>query len=422
MYQPLAETLRPKILDDVIGQRHLLGNDKPLTILAQSNNPQSIILWGPPGIGKTTIANILINTWQCEFIKLSAVFSGIKEIKEALEYATKKTNSLFNKQVVIFIDEIHRFNKAQQDAFLHHLENGKIIIIGATTENPSFELNNALLSRLQVFVLKSLTKEDLALLVDKSLIKIKAKFNLDKEAKELIIDLADGDARRLLNILETIINLDLKTIDKAKLQQIIPNSLKRFDKGQDEFYNQISALHKSLRGSNPDAALYWFMRMIDGGADPLYISRRLLRFAWEDIGLADINAPNLVINAIQTYERLGSPEGELALANAVIYLAVTPKSNSTYVAFNKVKDFVNKNGSHEVPIHLRNSPTQLMNELGYGKEYKYAHDFPNHYVPNENYWPNDLTAQQFYTPSNQGMEQRIEARLKFLNDLNNKEK
>ncbi|HMT02808.1 MAG TPA: replication-associated recombination protein A [Burkholderiales bacterium] len=394
MYQPLAEILRPKILSDVIGQKHLLGKDKPLTILAQSNNPQSIILWGPPGIGKTTIANILINTWQCEFIKLSAVFSGIKEIKEALEHASKKTNSLFDKQVVIFIDEIHRFNKAQQDAFLHHLENGKIIIIGATTENPSFELNNALLSRLQVFVLNSLTKEDLASLLDKSLIKIKAKFNLDKEARELIIDLADGDARRL----------------------------KRFDKGQDEFYNQISAIHKSLRGSNPDAALYWFMRMIDGGADPLYIGRRLLRFAWEDIGLADINAPNLVINAIQTYERLGSPEGELALANAVIYLAVTPKSNSAYTAFNKVKDFINKSGSHEVPIHLRNAPTKLMTDLGYGKEYKYAHNFPNHYVANENYWPNDLTAQQFYTPSNQGMEQRIEARLKFLNDLNTKEK
>ncbi len=422
MYQPLAELLRPKILNDVIGQKHLLGVDKPLTTLALSNKPQSIILWGPPGIGKTTIANILINTWQCHSIKLSAVFSGIKEIKEALDHATKQIGSLFAKQVVIFIDEIHRFNKAQQDAFLHHLENGKIIIIGATTENPSFELNNALLSRLQVFVLQPLTKEDLSSLLEQSLLKIKAQFNLTNDAKELIIDLADGDARRLLNILETIINLNLKNIDKAQLQQLLPNSLRRFDKGQEEFYNQISALHKSLRGSNPDASLYWFMRMIDGGADPLYIGRRLLRFAWEDIGLADINAASLAVNALQTYERLGFPEGELALANLVIYLAVTPKSNSAYAAFNKVKDFVSKNGSHEVPIHLRNSPTKLMADLGYGKEYKYAHDFAHHYVANENYWPNNLPAQKFYKPSDQGMEQRITARLDFLNNLNNKEK
>jgi putative ATPase len=358
--------------------------------------------------------------WDCEVIKLSAIFSGIKEIKEALDLATKNYSGLFNRQTVLFIDEIHRFNKAQQDAFLHHLEEGKIILIGATTENPSFELNNALLSRVQVYVLNQLNKDDLTKLLDTALNSVTSN-NPDNlligNAKELILDLADGDARRLLNIVESIVNSGKLKISRDELKQILPNSLKRFDKGGEEFYNQISALHKSVRGSDSDAALYWFMRMIDGGADPLYLGRRVLRMAWEDIGLADINAANIALNALQTYERLGSPEGELAIANAIIYLAVTPKSNSAYTAYNKVREFVTQDTSREVPVHLRNAPTKLMSELGYGKEYKYAHDYPEHYVPNENYWPDSMPKQHFYSPSNQGLEKRVTERLEFLRQL-----
>lgn len=423
MYQPLAEILRPQTLDQVIGQSHLIGEDKALSMLAKSK-PQSIILWGPPGVGKTTIANILTNMWDCEVIKLSAVFSGIKEIKEALELATKNYSGLLARQTVLFIDEIHRFNKAQQDAFLHHLEEGKIILIGATTENPSFELNNALLSRTQVYVLNPLAKNDLGKLLDTALNSVASSGTdtglsnlLAPNAKELVLDLADGDARRLLNIVETIANSGKGQVSRAELKQILPNSLKRFDKGGEEFYNQISALHKSVRGSDPDAALYWFMRMIDGGADPLYLGRRVLRMAWEDIGLADTNAAHIAINALHTYERLGSPEGELAIANAIIYLAVTPKSNSAYIAYKNVREFVANSLSKEVPIHLRNAPTKLMAELGYGEEYKYAHDYPEHYVPNENYWPDGITRQQFYQPTNQGLEKRIIDRLGFLKNL-----
>jgi|SRR6185437_12067074 len=423
MYQPLAEILRPNTLEQVIGQSHLIGDGKPLSILAHGK-PQSIILWGPPGVGKTTIANILTSMWDCEVIKLSAIFSGIKEIKEALDQATKNHSGLFNRQTVLFIDEIHRFNKAQQDAFLHHLEEGKIILIGATTENPSFELNNALLSRTQVYVLNPLAKSDLSKLLDTALVSItssvadKNQINLlDDNAKELVLDLADGDARRLLNIVETIANSGKKQVSREELKQILPNSLKRFDKGGEEFYNQISALHKAVRGSDPDASLYWFMRMIDGGADPLYLGRRVLRMAWEDIGLADTNAASIALSALQTYERLGSPEGELAIANAVIYLAVTPKSNGAYMAYNNVREFIANTSSKEVPVHLRNAPTKLMSELGYGKEYKYAHDYPEHYVPNENYWPDGMDKQKFYQPTNQGLEKRVADRLEFLRNL-----
>ncbi|MCC2644923.1 MAG: ycaJ [Burkholderiales bacterium] len=426
MYQPLAEALRPKNLEQVIGQSHLIGDDKPLSILV-NNKPQSIILWGPPGVGKTTIANILISKWDCEVIKLSAIFSGIKEIKEALELATKNYLGIFNRQTVIFVDEIHRFNKAQQDAFLHHLEEGKIILIGATTENPSFELNNALLSRLQVYVLNPLAKTDLKKLLNTALNSITNLTGavttnnlLADNAKELVLDLADGDARRLLNIVESIANSGKKQVSREELKQILPNSLKRFDKGGEEFYNQISALHKSVRGSDPDAALYWFMRMIDGGADPLYLGRRVLRMAWEDIGLADTNAANIALNALHTYERLGSPEGELAIANAIVYMAVTPKSNSVYLAYKNVGKFIKNSSSESVPVHLRNAPTKLMAELGYGKEYKYAHDFPEHYVPNENYWPEGMDKQKFYEPTNQGLEQRILDRLKILKNLDKK--
>ena len=412
MYQPLAELLRPQLLDEVIGQKHLIGEGKPLTILTK---PQSMILWGPPGVGKTTLANVLVKRWDCEVIKLSAVFSGIKEIKDALTAADNARAGLFSKPTVLFIDEIHRFNKTQQDAFLHHLEEGRIILIGATTENPSFELNNALLSRMQVYVLNSLDRNDLSILLEKALVNVKVEFLAD--ANELVLDLADGDARRLLNIIESVANTGLKIIDKAKLVQLLPNSWRRFDKGGEEFYNQISALHKSVRGSDPDAALYWFARMLDGGADPLYLGRRLLRMAYEDIGLADINAATQVINALSTYERLGSPEGEIALASVVVYLAVTPKSNSIELAFNQVRDYIKNDTSRPVPVHLRNAPTKLMSQLGYGSEYNYAHNYPNHYVPNESYWPEFMEQKQFYHPTNQGLEQRIVERLKFLREL-----
>lgn len=417
MYQPLAEIMRPQKIQDIIGQAHLIGENKPLSILAH-NKPQSIILWGPPGVGKTTIANILANSWDAEVIKLSAVFSGIKDIKDALEIAVNNAKGIFPKTTVLFVDEIHRFNKAQQDAFLHHLENGSIILIGATTENPSFELNNAILSRTQVFVLNSLTANELNLLLDKALVKID--LELIDDARDLALEIADGDARRLFNMLEMVINCQIKKINAKQLKELLPNTFRRFDKGGEEFYNQISALHKSVRGSDPDASLYWFMRMVDGGGDPLYIGRRVLRMAWEDIGLADINAATVVLNALQTYERLGSPEGELAIASAITYLAITPKSNSMENAYNRVRDFVKDDISRSVPIHLRNAPTKLMADLGYSREYKYAHDYPHHYVANENYWPDNMHAEQFYVPTTQGLEGRVVERLKFLRELDKK--
>ena len=416
---PLAERLRPRNLDEYIGQQHLVGEGQVLRRMITTGKLVSMIFWGPPGIGKTTLANIIMSSFDCYSIKLSAVFSGVKDIKDALEQAEQNALGLFDKPTVLFVDEIHRFNKAQQDAFLHHLEEGKIILIGATTENPSFEINNALLSRMQVYVLENLSNSDLQLLLAKALNSI-GKLKLTSEAGQLLIDLSDGDARRLLNLLELVINssTDSSEIDAATIAQIVPKNIQRFDKGGEEFYNQISALHKSVRGSNPDAALYWFGRMLAGGADPLYLGRRLLRMAWEDVGLADINAATVVNNALQTYERLGSPEGELALAGAVTYLSVTNKSNSLELAYNHLKDYIGKNGSAPVPIHLRNAPTKLMAELGYGKEYKYAHDYPNHYVPNEQYFPDDLMNKpKFYQPSNQGFEQRIIERLDYLRKL-----
>lgn len=419
--KPLAELLRPSSLDMVIGQQHLVAPNAPLRNLLQNGKLQSMILWGPPGVGKTTLANIIINTFDCYAIKLSAVFSGVKDIKDALEQAEQNSKGLFDKPTVLFVDEIHRFNKSQQDAFLHHLENGTIILIGATTENPSFEINNALLSRMQVYVLESLTRDDLSILFDKAINELSYKHSLNSDVKDLIVDLSDGDARKLLNIIELVITSAHDDIlDLAKVKQIIPKNLQRFDKGGEEFYNQISALHKSVRGSNPDASLYWFGRMLTSGSDPLYIGRRLLRMAWEDVGLADINAATVVNNAIQTYERLGSPEGELALAGAVIYLAVTNKSNSIELAYNHLRDYLNNASSAPVPIHLRNAPTKLMAELGYGNEYKYAHDYPNHYVPNEQYFPDGMLEKTFYQPTEQGFEARITERLKFLHDLDKK--
>lgn len=420
--QPLAELLRPKILAEVIGQKHLVAKHAPLANLLAAGKLQSMILWGPPGVGKTSLANILMTTLDCHAIKLSAVFSGVKDIKEALEQAEQNARSLFDKPTVLFVDEIHRFNKAQQDAFLHHLEEGTIILIGATTENPSFEINNALLSRMQVYVLESLTRDDLQLLLKKALTYL-GKIELAPDAMELLIDLSDGDARRLLNLLELLCNSSGQSkIDSDLIKQIVPKNLQRFDKGGEEFYNQISALHKSVRGSNPDAALYWFGRMLTSGAEPLYIGRRLLRMAWEDIGFADTNAAVVVNTALQTYERLGSPEGELALAGAVIYLAVTNKSNSLELAYNQLREYMKNASSAPVPIHLRNAPTKLMTELGYGREYKYAHDYPNHYVTNEQYFPDGMLESKFYQPSDQGFEQRIKERMNYLRDLDQQAK
>lgn len=420
--QPLAELLRPKVLVDVIGQSHLVAKHAPLANLLAAGKLQSMILWGPPGVGKTSLANILMNTLDCHAIKLSAVFSGVKDIKDALEQAEQNAKSLFDKPTVLFVDEIHRFNKAQQDAFLHHLEEGTIILIGATTENPSFEINNALLSRMQVYVLESLSSNDLKLLLNKALNHLQV-IELTPDARELLIDLSDGDARRLLNLLELLGNSSTqKLIDSDLIKQIIPKNLQRFDKGGEEFYNQISALHKSVRGSNPDAALYWFGRMLTSGAEPLYIGRRLLRMAWEDIGFADTNAAVVVNTALQTYERLGSPEGELALAGAVIYLAVTNKSNSIELAYNQLREYMKSANSATVPVHLRNAPTKLMAELGYGREYKYAHDYPHHYVTNEQYFPDGMTEHKFYQPSDQGFEQRIRERMNYLRDLDQQAK
>lgn len=420
--QPLAELLRPKVLGDVIGQSHLVAKNAPLANLLTVGKLQSMILWGPPGVGKTSLANVLINTLDCHAIKLSAVFSGVKDIKDALEQAEQNARSLFDKPTVLFVDEIHRFNKSQQDAFLHHLEEGTIILIGATTENPSFEINNALLSRMQVYVLESLTADDLQILLNKALNHLQT-LELTTDARELLIDLSDGDARRLLNLLELLSNSSTQTMIHSDLiKQIIPKNLQRFDKGGEEFYNQISALHKSVRGSNPDAALYWFGRMLTSGAEPLYIGRRLLRMAWEDIGFADTNAAVVVNTALQTYERLGSPEGELALAGAVIYLAVTNKSNSIELAYNQLREYMQNASSATVPVHLRNAPTKLMAELGYGREYKYAHDYPQHYVPNEQYFPDGIAEQKFYQPSDQGFEQRIRERLNYLRDLDQQTK
>jgi putative ATPase len=414
---PLAELLRPKTLSEVVGHAHLVAPGAPLAQLVAQNKLPSLILWGPPGSGKTTLANILLTAIDCYAVRLSAVFSGVKEIKEALAAAEENAKGMFAKPTVIFVDEIHRFNKAQQDAFLHHLEAGSIILIGATTENPSFEINNALLSRLQVYVLESLGREDLLQLVARAVATQPGR-SLSTDGLDLLLALSDGDARRLINLLELLFTaLSDPEITASHIRQVVPHNLHRFDKGGEEFYNQISALHKSIRGSDPDAALYWFGRMLHGGADALYLARRLLRMAWEDIGLADTNAATVVNNALLTYERLGSPEGELALAGAVVYLAVTNKSNSLELAYNQLRTTIANSPSSPVPLHLRNAPTKLMAELGYGREYKYAHDFPEHYVPNEHYFPDGMPAYQFYTPTEQGFERRIGERLNYLRKL-----
>ncbi|KQT34173.1 replication-associated recombination protein A [Methylophilus sp. Leaf414] len=417
---PLAEQLRPKTLNEVVGQTHLLGEGKPLRRAFESGKLPSMILWGPPGVGKTTLARLIAQTADAEFVPLSAVLSGIKDIREAVERA-ELTLQQSGRNTILFVDEVHRFNKGQQDAFLPFVESGLITFIGATTENPSFEVNSALLSRSQVFVLSALSEDELAELLERARLKMAPKVTLNNKVKEQVLDYADGDARRLLNFAEGLFNgaltANINTIDEAFLQSSMASKLRRFDKGGEAFYDQISALHKSVRGSNPDAALYWFVRMLDGGADPLYLARRIVRMAVEDIGLADPKAQTMALEAIQIYERLGSPEGELALSNAVIYLAVAAKSNAAYMAYNQAKAFVSQDKSRAVPLHLRNAPTKLMKSLDYGKEYRYAHNEPNAYAAGEQYFPDDLPAQTFYEPTPRGLEGKISEKLNHLQEL-----
>ena len=414
---PLAEALRPKTLDEVVGQSHLLGEGKPLRLAFQSGKPHSMIFWGPPGVGKTTLARLTATAFKCEFIALSAVLSGVKDIREAMEQARQFLAQ--GKNTILFVDEIHRFNKSQQDALLPHVESGLFTFIGATTENPSFEVNSALLSRAQVYVLKSLTEEELKqLLVRAKEENALGDLEFEDKAVDTIVGYADGDARRFLNLLEqasTAANASgITAITPDFLQNALTLNSRRFDKGGDNFYDQISALHKSVRGSHPDAALYWLTRMLDGGADARYLARRIVRMAWEDIGLADPRAMQIANDAALTYERLGSPEGELALGQAVIYLAIAAKSNAGYNAYNQAKAFVKQDKSREVPVHLRNAPTKLMKELGYGHEYRYAHDEPNAYAAGETYLPEGIEEPGWYQPVPRGLEVKIAEKLALL--------
>ena len=417
---PLAERLRPAQIDQVIGQAHLLGPGRPLRLAFESGKPHSMILWGPPGVGKTTLARLMASHFEADFIQISAVLSGVKEIREAVERA--RINRAAGRQTILFVDEVHRFNKAQQDAFLPHVESGLLTFIGATTENPSFEVVGALLSRAQVYVLMPLAETELGDLLTRALVQGELGIGLNPGARELLLAYADGDGRRLLNLLEQLVTAasaaGLQEVDANFLCAALVPSRRRFDKGGDAFYDQISALHKSVRGSNPDAALYWFSRMLDGGADPLYMGRRIIRMAVEDIGLADPRALTTALDAVATYERLGSPEGELALAQAVVYLAVAPKSNAVYSAFKAAQAFIAQDGTRPVPVHLRNAPTKLMKELGYGHAYRYAHDEPEAYAAGEHYFPDEiLQPPRFYQPTPRGLEGKIGERLVHLKSL-----
>jgi putative ATPase len=417
---PLAELMRPQNLDEVVGQRHLLGPDKPLRVAYESGKLHSMILWGPPGVGKTTLARLMARAFDAEFIALSAVLSGVKDIRDAVAHAENVLQQS-GRATILFVDEVHRFNKAQQDAFLPFVERGLVTFIGATTENPSFEVNGALLSRAAVYVLKPLAEDDLAELFSRAFAKAFPTQAFSEKARDMVVGAADGDARRLLNMVEAIGNAattrKVAQVDEAFVQATLAQNLRRFDKGGDAFYDQISALHKSVRGSAPDAALYWMVRMLDGGADPLYVGRRLVRMAVEDIGLADPRALRLSLDACETYERLGSPEGELALAQAVIYLACAAKSNAAYVAYNEARSLVQSDKSRPVPEHLRNAPTKLMKELGYGRGYRYAHDEADAYAAGENYFPEGMENTRFYRPTSRGLEGKIAEKLAHLREL-----
>jgi len=417
---PLAESLRPSALDDVIGQQHLLGPGKPLRLAFESGKPHSMILWGPPGVGKTTLARLMSTAFDCEWLALSAVFSGVKDIRAAMEQAEAYRS--LKRATLLFIDEIHRFNKSQQDALLPYTESGLVTFIGATTENPSFEVNSALLSRAHVYVLQTLSEDELEQLLNRAQTHVFPQLEFDRDAKDGLIMSADGDARRLLNLLEQIqIAAEAKgvtCIDGALVNHTLTSKIRRFDKNGDSFYDQISALHKSVRGSNPDAALYWLSRMLDGGAEPSYLARRIIRMAWEDIGLADPRAMQLANDAAATYDRLGSPEGELALAQAVIYLAVAPKSNAGYKAFQQAQQFVKKDKTREVPPHLRNAPTALMKKIGHGQSYRYAHDEPHGFAAGESYWPTGMQEPNWYQPVERGLESKIANKMEFLRKLN----
>ncbi len=420
--RPLADRMRPHNLGQFLGQQQIVGEGKPLRTAIESDRLHSMIFWGPPGTGKTTLASMIARQTGAHFLSISAVLGGVKDIRAAVDEA-KRVQQMEGRPTILFIDEVHRFNKAQQDAFLPHVENGTLVFIGATTENPSFELNNALLSRARTYVLKNLESQELETILQQAVEDAerglgKLGLTLTPDARRLLAEAADGDARRALNLLE--IASDLATndqIDEESVKEVITGTLRRFDKGGEAFYDQISALHKSVRGSSPDAALYWFCRMIDGGCDPLYVARRVVRMASEDIGNADPRGLTLALNAWETQERLGSPEGELAVAQAVLYLASAPKSNAVYTAFKSAMADVKQSGSLEVPIHLRNAPTRLMKELGYGKAYRYAHDEPDAYAAGEHYFPDELEPRHYYQPVPRGLEIKIGEKLERLKTL-----